>query len=197
MCRQREHILRPELHASRPGAEAHPRAPGGTRRPGGRSLSPPSCGFEWRRGPAAGRHCFYPSVAAQEVPLNSVQVVSPRRRCTFLTQSPKHKTPAHKMPQVTPCSGVLNVQVTTSSVPAVSHCCAPEKVPPTKCMNVHVPMLQSIKSVVYSQTITNAQPAGRMSQVRQVMQSPADTLGGDNAPPTVLQVSWLAAHFPQ
>ncbi|KAL3976218.1 tctex1 domain-containing protein 2 [Sarotherodon galilaeus] len=36
-----------------------------------------------------------------------------------------------------------------------------------------------------------------MSQVRQVMQSPADTLGGDNAPPTVLQVSRLAAHFPQ
>ncbi|XP_019204408.1 uncharacterized protein LOC109195978 [Oreochromis niloticus] len=36
-----------------------------------------------------------------------------------------------------------------------------------------------------------------MSQVRQVMQSPADTLGGDNAPPTVLQVSGLAARFPQ
>ncbi|XP_076746637.1 uncharacterized protein LOC112431703 [Maylandia zebra] len=122
--------------------------------------------------------------------LSSVQVVSPRRRCTSLSRSPKHITPAHG-------SDVLNVQATTSSVPAVFHRYAPEKVHPTKCINVHVPMLQSIKSVVYSQTISNAQPAGEMSQVRQGMQSPADTLGGDGAPPSVLQASRLAAHFPQ
>ncbi|XP_039882163.1 uncharacterized protein LOC120730097 [Simochromis diagramma] len=36
-----------------------------------------------------------------------------------------------------------------------------------------------------------------MSQVRQVVHSPADTLGGDNAPLMVLQVSRLAACFPQ
>ncbi|XP_039904084.1 uncharacterized protein LOC120744034 [Simochromis diagramma] len=140
---------------------------------------------------------FTPLLPHKRCRLSSVQVVSPRRRCTFLSLSPKHKTPAHTLPQVTPGSGVLNVQATTSSVPAVFRCCAPEKVHPTKCMNVHVSMLQSIKSVVYSQTITNAQPAGEMSQVRQGMQSPADTLGGDGAPPSVLQVSRLAAHFPQ
>ncbi|XP_065325654.1 uncharacterized protein LOC135932211 [Pelmatolapia mariae] len=40
--------------------------------------------------------------------LSSVQVVSPRRRYTFLTLSPKHKPPAHKMPQVvTPCSAAF------------------------------------------------------------------------------------------
>lgn len=42
---------------------------------------------------------------------------------------------------------------------------------------------------------TTAQPAGKKSQVRQMMHFPADTLGGDNAPPAVLEVSRLAIHL--
>ena len=97
--------------------------------------------------------------------LKFVQGSGPERRCTPLTQSPKHNLPSH------------------------TH--APIMAPVVHCVNVtNVRSLNQIKVSFCSQNIMNQSSLGE-----KVLPFPAGTLGGDNPSPTVLEVSRLTVRL--